>query len=183
MRLGLDRRRYHDRRTRQQGIVAPGPLATRGDDRLQLVHLRAAERRLKLRHPQVVARKHEVGPAGARVLPVIAERAGEPVGYALFWPTYDTETAGRGGWLSDLYVAPEARGSGVAMRLMADIAGRTAAAGGSYLVWLVHESNRAARAFYSRFAEEWHDGLVCVCAGERFAALADSTTSPSRLPP
>jgi GNAT superfamily N-acetyltransferase len=114
---------------------------------------------------------------------VIAERAGEPVGYALFWPTYDTETAGRGGWLSDLYVTPEARGSGVAMRLMADIARRTAAAGGSYLVWLVHESNRAARAFYSRFAEEWHDGLVCICAGERFAALADSATSPSRLPP
>jgi GNAT superfamily N-acetyltransferase len=107
---------------------------------------------------------------------VIAERAGEPVGYALFWPTYDTETASRGGWLSDLYVVPEARRHGVAMRLVADIARRTAADDGRYLVWLVQEGNRPARAFYARFAEEWHDGLVCVCAGERFAALADSAT-------
>jgi ribosomal protein S18 acetylase RimI-like enzyme len=105
---------------------------------------------------------------------VIAERAGSPVGYALFWPTYDTESACRGGWLSDLYVAPEARGQGVARQLLAEVARRTAAGDGRYLVWLVHESNHAARAFYRRHAEEWHDGLACVCAGERFAALADS---------
>jgi ribosomal protein S18 acetylase RimI-like enzyme len=105
---------------------------------------------------------------------VIAERAGSPVGYALFWPTYDTESACRGGWLSDLYVAPEARGQGAARQLLAEVARRTAARDGRYLVWLVHESNHQARAFYRRHAEEWHDGLACVCAGERFEALADS---------
>jgi ribosomal protein S18 acetylase RimI-like enzyme len=105
---------------------------------------------------------------------VIAERAGSPVGYALFWPTYDTESARRGGWLSDLYVAPEARRHGVARQLLAEVARHTAARDGRYLVWLVHESNRQARAFYRRHAEEWHDGLACVCAGEQFEALADS---------
>ncbi|MGH6927188.1 MAG: GNAT family N-acetyltransferase [Dongiaceae bacterium] len=111
---------------------------------------------------------------------LIAERAGAPAGYALFWPTYDTESACRGGWLSDLYVAPEARGHGIARQLLADIARRTAARDGRYLVWLVHESNQGARAFYRRYAEEWHDGLACVCAGERFDALADSAVTTPR---
>jgi len=105
---------------------------------------------------------------------VMAERDGMPIGYALFWPTYDTESACRGGWLSDLYVVPEERGRGIARQLLAEVARRTAARDGRYLVWLVHESNRSARAFYRRYAEEWHDGLACVCAGDRFDALADS---------
>ncbi len=108
---------------------------------------------------------------------LVAERAGAPAGYALFWPTYDTESACRGGWLSDLYVAPEARGHGVARQLLAEVARCTAARDGRYLVWLVHESNHGARAFYRRYAEEWHDGLACVCAGDRFDALADSAVS------
>ena len=111
----------------------------------------------------------------------IAERGGTPVGYALFWPTYDTESARRGGWLSDLYVVPEARGHGVARHLLAEVARRTAARGGHYLIWLVHASNHRARAFYRRYAEEWHDGLVCVCADEKFEALADSALSASCL--
>jgi GNAT superfamily N-acetyltransferase len=105
---------------------------------------------------------------------VIAERGGEPVGYALFWPTYDTEAAARGAWLSDLYVVPEARRHGVAMRLMGEVARRSAAVGGHYLTWLVHEGNHAARVFYGRFAEEFHNSLACVCAGERFRKLAES---------
>src|SRR5215470_18012023 len=69
---------------------------------------------------------------------VIAERAGEPIGQASFWPTYDTEASRlRGGWLSDLYVAPTARSRGVGRQLMAEVARRTAARGGSYLRWLV----------------------------------------------
>lgn len=106
---------------------------------------------------------------------VIAERAREPVGYALFWPTYDTEgSRRRGGWLSDLYVVPTARRSGVGMLLMAEVAHRTAIRGGSYLRWLVHANNAPARAFYGRFAQEWHKGFVCLCADRRFDALAES---------
>jgi GNAT superfamily N-acetyltransferase len=114
---------------------------------------------------------------------VIAERAGEPLGHALFWPTYDTEgSRRRGGWLSDLYVAPHARRAGVAMQLMSEVARRTAARGGTYLRWLVHGNNAPARAFYRRFAQEWHKGFVCLCAADRFDALADSAPSVSLLP-
>jgi GNAT superfamily N-acetyltransferase len=106
---------------------------------------------------------------------LIAERAGEPIGHALFWPTYDTEgSRRRGGWLSDLYVVPHARRGGVAMQLMAEVARRTAGRGGSYLRWLVQANNAPARAFYARFALEWHKGFVCLCAGDRFDALAES---------
>ncbi len=103
---------------------------------------------------------------------VIAERAGQPAGYALYWPTYDTESASRGGWLSDLYVLPEQRRHGVADRLMAELARRTAAAGGAYLVWLVHANNERARAFYRRLGEEFLPALACVCEGAAFGALA-----------
>lgn len=107
---------------------------------------------------------------------VMAELVGRPAGYALFWPTYDTESASRGGWLSDLYVAPEARRHGVALQLMAETARRTAARGGRYLVWLVHAHNTGARAFYRRIGQEWPDGIACICEEERFERLADEAT-------
>jgi len=105
---------------------------------------------------------------------VIAEHAGVPAGYALFWPTYDTEWASRGGWLSDLYMLPQARRRGIARRLMAEVAARTAAQGGRYLAWLVHTDNSRARAFYGTLATEWPESIPCICAGEKFSALASS---------
>src|SRR5262245_23091030 len=104
---------------------------------------------------------------------VIAEHAGVPAGYALFWPTYDTEWAARGGWLSDLYMLPQARRRGVARRLMAELAARTAAQGGRFLTWLVHTDNTRARAFYRTLATEWPDGIPWICAGQGFQHLAD----------
>jgi GNAT superfamily N-acetyltransferase len=108
---------------------------------------------------------------------VIAEHAGVPAGYALFWPTYDTEWATRGGWLSDLYMLPQARRHGIARRLMAEVAARTAAQGGRYLIWLVHAENTRARAFYRTLGTEWPDGIPCICAGEEFRALAASAAT------
>jgi hypothetical protein len=102
---------------------------------------------------------------------IIAERGGAPAGYALFWPTYDTEAASRGGWLSDLYVVPGLRGAGVGRRLMVEVARQTAAFGGQFLIWLVHEENHAARAFYRTIGEEWDKGLLCICEGAAFTKL------------
>jgi len=105
---------------------------------------------------------------------VIAEHAGIPAGYALFWPTYHTESAARGGWLSDLYMLPQARRRGIARRLIAEVAARTAAQGGRYLVWLVDADNERARAFYRTLSTEWPNSIPCICADARFQALADS---------
>jgi GNAT superfamily N-acetyltransferase len=105
---------------------------------------------------------------------VIAEHGGVPAGYALFWPTYDTEWAARGSWLSDLYMLPQARRQGIARRLMAELAARTAAQGGRFLTWLVQTDNSRARAFYRTLATEWLESIPCICAGEKFQHLAAS---------
>ena len=47
--------------------------------------------------------------ASPRFRAQIAERDGRPVGYALFYPAYDTDRAARDFYLQDLYVVPEAR--------------------------------------------------------------------------
>jgi GNAT superfamily N-acetyltransferase len=104
---------------------------------------------------------------------LIAERAGTPVGYTLYWPTYDTESAGRGFWLSDLYVAPDARRSNVGRILMAALARQAVALDAGFINWLVLERNHRARAFYRTVGREWHDGYTCLCDGENFTGLAD----------
>jgi ribosomal protein S18 acetylase RimI-like enzyme len=103
---------------------------------------------------------------------VIAERAGVALGYALYWPTHDTESAARGLWLSDLYVAPGARRDGVGRILMAALARAAIDSGARFIVWLVLERNAKARAFYRTIGREWHDGFPCVCAGAAFERLA-----------
>ncbi|MEM7021290.1 MAG: GNAT family N-acetyltransferase [Pseudomonadota bacterium] len=81
---------------------------------------------------------------------LIAERDGQSVGYAIFYPSYDTEHAARGHYLQDLFVARGARGLGVGRALMADVARACMDDGGQYLFWNALESNAGARAFYRR---------------------------------
>ncbi|HEX5078024.1 MAG TPA: GNAT family N-acetyltransferase [Geminicoccaceae bacterium] len=81
---------------------------------------------------------------------LLAEDAGRALGYALFYPSYDTEHAARGLYLQDLYVVPDARRSGVGRALMAAVARACEADGGCYLFWNAHDANHAGRAFYRR---------------------------------
>jgi GNAT superfamily N-acetyltransferase len=86
----------------------------------------------------------------ARFRVLLAEDAGRTLGYALFYPSYDSEHAARGLYLQDLFVVPEARRRGVGRALMAAVARACQADGGCYLFWNALESNRAARTFYRR---------------------------------
>lgn len=81
---------------------------------------------------------------------LIAERDDRALGYALFYPSYDTDHAARGFYVQDLYVVPEARRQGVARALMAAVARACQADGGCYLFWNARESNQIGRAFYRR---------------------------------
>ena len=72
------------------------------------------------------------------------------LGYALFYPSYDTDHGAKGAYLQDLYVLPEARGRGIGRALMAAVARACQDDGGCYLFWNALESNRAGRAFYRR---------------------------------
>lgn len=79
---------------------------------------------------------------------LIAERAGDALGYALFFPSYDTDHAARGFYLQDLYVRKEARRQGVGRALMAALAHACRADGGAYIFWNAHAENAAGLAFY-----------------------------------
>jgi GNAT superfamily N-acetyltransferase len=86
----------------------------------------------------------------ARFRALLAEGGGRALGYALFYPSYDSEYAARGFYLQDLFVVPGARGRGVGRALMAAVARACEADGGCYVFWNAHEANDAGRAFYRR---------------------------------
>jgi ribosomal protein S18 acetylase RimI-like enzyme len=81
---------------------------------------------------------------------LLAEDAGRTLGYAMFYPSFDSEHAARGLYLQDLFVVPEARGRGVGRALVAGVARACQADGGCYLFWNALETNHVARAFYRR---------------------------------
>jgi ribosomal protein S18 acetylase RimI-like enzyme len=110
-------------------------------------------------------------PAFAAVIAETAEHV--PIGYALFWQTYTTESAMSGGLLSDLYVVPAWRRRGAARALMAAAARASAEAGGEFLVWAVDAGNIQARAFYRTLSREAPEQVVCGCDVRQFARLAD----------
>jgi ribosomal protein S18 acetylase RimI-like enzyme len=86
--------------------------------------------------------------ANARFRALLAEQAGGPVGYALFYRAYATEHGERGLYLQDLYVVPEARRQGTGRALMRAVARACQADGGCYVFWNAQPRNRAALAFY-----------------------------------
>jgi GNAT superfamily N-acetyltransferase len=82
---------------------------------------------------------------------------------------YDLHHCIRGASINDLYVAPSARGRGVAACLLAYCAARVAAAGGTYL----HGTAAGERAapLYAR-AAELHPQLGVIIGGRAFRAFA-----------
>jgi GNAT superfamily N-acetyltransferase len=55
-------------------------------------------------------------------------------------------------YLQDLFVAPEARGAGLARALIAEVYARADAAGAPQVYWLTQDFNTTARALYDRVA-------------------------------
>ena len=86
------------------------------------------------------------GPAAEAV---IAERAGRPVGFALFHGTFSTWECRPGLWLEDLYVPPEHRRGGVGGALFAHVAAVAVARGCPRLEWAALDWNAPALSFYA----------------------------------
>ena len=90
---------------------------------------------------------------------VIAELDGKPVGFALFFHNFSTWTGKPGIYLEDLYVTPEARGSGAGKALLRHIAGLALDRGCGRFEWAVLDWNRPAIDFYRAMGavamEEW----------------------------
>ncbi len=94
-----------------------------------------------------------------RVFCDIAEWAGEPVGFAVWFYTYSTFRGRHGIWLEDLFVREAARGRGIGKALMARLARRCVDEGLVRLAWWVLNWNEPSRVFYrslgAKAQDEW----------------------------
>jgi GNAT superfamily N-acetyltransferase len=86
---------------------------------------------------------------------------GRAVGFATLYWTWQTLAAARIGVMNDLFVAPQARGSGVAEGLIAACVERCREHGATRLVWQTASDNHRAQALYARVGatrdERWLD--------------------------
>ena len=125
--------------------------------------------------PEGLARMMFDAPGG--LFGVLAWQGERAVGYALYFDTFSSFRGWRKTWLEDLYVAPEARGSGAGHALFAHVARRALARGSRVLAWDVLDWNQPAIDFYERHGAQrtvadWlqyrleHDGMRAL-AGER----------------
>jgi GNAT superfamily N-acetyltransferase len=104
---------------------------------------------------------------------VIAERDGIALGMALFFHNFSTWTGWKGLYLEDLYVTPEARGSGVGAALLKHLAGIAVDRGCTRFEWSVLDWNERAIAFYrSMGAEAMDEWTVNRVSGPALAKLA-----------
>ncbi len=85
---------------------------------------------------------------------LIAELAGEPVGFALFHGTFSTWECRPGIWLEDLYVPPEHRRHGVGGALLAELARITVQRGCARLEWTALNWNAPALDFYAKLGAQ-----------------------------
>lgn len=104
---------------------------------------------------------------------LIAERDGAPVGFAMFFHNFSTFEGRPGIYLEDLFVSPEARGSGAGKALLAALATLALERGCARLEWSVLDWNTPAIEFYrslgAKSMDEWTINRV---EGAALSALA-----------
>ena len=136
--------------------------ATPGDVPIILTFIRELATYEKLAH-EVVATDDDMHVAlfGERpvIEAVLATKDDEPVGYALFFPTYSTFLGKPGLYLEDLYVRPSARGLGIGRKLLEHLARITVQRGWGRFEWSVLDWNEPSITFYKKMGatpmDEW----------------------------
>lgn len=97
--------------------------------------------------------------ADPKVFCEIAEWAGKPVGFTLWFYTYSTFQGRHGIWLEDLFVDPALRGKGIGKALLVNLARRCVAEGLGRFEWWVLDWNEPSIDFYKSqggvMQDEW----------------------------
>jgi GNAT superfamily N-acetyltransferase len=105
----------------------------------------------------------------------IAEQDGVAVGFAFWFYNFSTFEGRCGIYLEDLFVIPEARGTGAGLALMRRLAQRCRDEDLRRLEWQVLDWNAPTIAFYDRLGasakSEWITRSLC---GDALAALAET---------
>ena len=85
---------------------------------------------------------------------VAVDDRGTVIGLTHFRPFARPLSATTGGFLDDLFVVPEARGSGAARLLIEAVAAIGTSRGWSVIRWITAEDNYRARSLYDKVAEK-----------------------------
>jgi GNAT superfamily N-acetyltransferase len=152
--------------------------ATRADAALILGFIRGLADYERLLH-EVSASEADIDAAlfsaQPRAFCDIAEEDGAPVGFALWFYNFSTFEGRCGIYLEDLFVIPEARGSGAGLALMRRLARRCRDEDLRRLEWQVLDWNAPTIAFYDRLGatakSEW---ITRSLSGDALAALAET---------
>lgn len=104
---------------------------------------------------------------------LIADRDGQAIGFALYFHNFSTFEGRPGLYLEDLFVAPDARGSGAGKALLRRLAQITLDRDCARLEWSVLDWNAPSIAFYRALGARPMDGwTVQRVDGDVLAALA-----------
>ncbi len=110
---------------------------------------------------------------------LIAALDGEPVGFALFFHNFSTWEGRPGLYLEDLFVAERARGRGVGIALLREVAAIAVARECARMDWAVLHWN-PARAFYEKIgAVHKQDWLIYRLTGDALTTFAGDSDVPS----
>ncbi len=105
---------------------------------------------------------------------MIIERAGSPVGFALWHYNFSTFQGRPGIYLEDIFVEPEHRGGGIGRAVFRCLAARAVAEGCTRLNWQVLNWNAPSIAFYRGLgARPLDDWTTMRLEGDTLAALAE----------
>lgn len=117
---------------------------------------------------------------------LIAERDGQPAGFALFFYDYSTWLGKPGLYLEDVFVDPPFRGLGIGKALLQRLAAIALEKGCARLKWEVLDWNQPAIDFYAglgaEFLDTWRNVRVSGEALRRLATCgaADGADAPMR---
>jgi GNAT superfamily N-acetyltransferase len=150
--------------------------AVPGDAALLLRLLRELAEYEKLLH-DVVATEATLASAlfGARPLAaaLVAEMAGQPVGFAIWYFSFNSFSGTPSLYVEDVYVREAHRGGGIGRAIFADLARRAVACGCQRMEWSVLDWNAPSIAFYQRIgAKPVRGWTVQRLTGEALAGLA-----------
>lgn len=109
----------------------------------------------------------------------VAELDGRVVGFALWYRSFSTWLGKPGLWLEDLYVRPEARGTGIGKALLVSLAQICLERGWPRFEWWVLDWNTPAHGFYRSLGakpeDEW---TVWRVDGKQLEALGSTGGGP-----
>lgn len=111
---------------------------------------------------------------------LLAEWKSEWAGFALFFPNYSTFLGQPGLYLEDLYVKPHARGKGLGLALLKELAKVAVARNYGRVEWAVLDWNEPSIQFYKKLgATPMNEWTTYRLTGDAIRNLADSSKSTS----